>query len=286
MWKQKKFSSFVSPVNNSSSPSHSLFSDHLTIEHMDFILPHQWKTHFKAAFDLFTIVWASLLRSCQIFRLCRLVTQLAVSWGVTTVSSCVLACERVRCCKLLLMHVWLCDIVLLMRIHTPLKLLRRYSSTWNVKIVQSRTWMLVPKKTIFGVHISVYAVRFLSTWDCAWWGLVLSVVLPMMFALHTGVWCGVGWIRAGGCFWGLGLAPYFQSIVLNRRNAQADALLHLTVSPGARLCGGSSHLHSVAALHPWTTVCVWVHACAWTENSGKCSLFWRWRFSLHFFPSC
>lgn len=22
------------------------------IEHMDFILPHQWKTHFKAAFDL------------------------------------------------------------------------------------------------------------------------------------------------------------------------------------------------------------------------------------------
>lgn len=61
---------------------------------------------------------------------------------------------------------------------------------------------------------------------------------------------GVGWIRAGGCFWGLGLAPYFQSVVLNRRNAQADALLHLTVSPGARLCGGSSHLHSVAALHP------------------------------------
>lgn len=119
-----------------------------------------------------------------------------------------------------------------------------------------------------------------------------------MFALHTGVWCGVGWIRAGGCFWGLGLAPYFQSVVLNRRNAQADALLHLTVSPGARLCGGSSHLHSVAALHPWTTVCVWVHACAWTENSGKCSLFWTLEifsslfflllsdFSVCFAPSC
>lgn len=118
------FCSLLSPMNNFSSASHILNSDEFAQLSARILVycTIEKNNNFKAVFDLFTIVPSSLLHSCQILRVCRLVTQLAVSWGVTTVSSCVLARERVICRKLILMHVWFCDIVLLMRRHTPPKL--------------------------------------------------------------------------------------------------------------------------------------------------------------------